>query len=65
MGWTPGATGRVEECPRPLTLLSCWWMSCFSSEAFSGGSDMLGPALRSLFSPLQEPQPRGRPAQER
>lgn len=32
--------------PRPLTLLNCWWMSCFSSEAFSGGSDMLGRARR-------------------
>lgn len=31
---------------RPLTLLSCWWMSCFSSEAFSGGSDMLERARR-------------------
>lgn len=36
----------AQERPRPLTLLSCWWMSCFSSEAFSGGSDMLGRARR-------------------
>lgn len=34
----------VPGLARALTLLSCWWMSCFSSEAFSGGSDMLGPA---------------------
>lgn len=49
-----------------LTLLSCWWMSCFSSEAFSGGSDMLGPAPRRRLPPLQGLAPRGalRPASE-
>lgn len=47
-GWALSTEGgrRGPCCPAPaaLTLLSCWWMSCFSSEAFSGGSDMLGPA---------------------
>lgn len=37
--------------PALLTLLSCWWMSCLSSEAFSGGSDMM-----PTWAPRGQPQ---------
>lgn len=45
-----------------LTLLSCWWMSCFSSDAFSGGSDMLcspsgAPAAAASPRRSQSPRP--------
>lgn len=46
---------------RRLTLLSCWWISCFSSDAFSGGSDMLGSpsvAPAAAASPWRSQSPR-------
>lgn len=46
--------------PELLTLLSCWWMSCFSSEAFSGGSDMPALAPRGRYSPPHTVQQRRR-----
>lgn len=62
--WSGANSSRIVSArislilPWTSILLSCWWMSCFSSEAFSGGSDMPALAPPGRYSPSHTVQPR-------